>query len=219
MEGINQSQIKPEIGFAFSSGLRALLRQDPDIIMVGEIRDEETASLAIHAALTGHIVLSTLHTSNSIGVIPRLIDMGIQKFLVPPTLNVAMAQRLVRRLCSHCKEKIKAPKKIEVRILEELKQMPEDSKRGVKIGKEIEIYKPKGCKRCNNLGYSGRIGIFEILAMTESLEELIVSKEASETKIAQEAKKQGMITMRQDGILKVLTGLTSFEEILRVAED
>ncbi|KPJ55208.1 hypothetical protein AMJ47_01720 [Parcubacteria bacterium DG_72] len=219
MEGINQSQIRPEIGFAFSNGLRALLRQDPDIIMVGEIRDEETASLAIHAALTGHIVLSTLHTSNSLGVIPRLIDMGIEKFLIPPTLNLAMAQRLVRRLCIHCKEKIKAPQKIAERILQELKKMPEDSKKQLKIEKEIEIYKPKGCKRCNNLGYSGRIGIFEILEMTRSLEELIISKEASEAKISQEAEKQGMITMRQDGVLKVLSGLTSFEEILRVAED
>ncbi len=219
MEGINQSQIRPEIGFAFSNGLRALLRQDPDIIMVGEIRDEETASLAIHAALTGHIVLSTLHTSNSLGVIPRLIDMGIEKFLIPPTLNLAMAQRLVRKLCPHCKEKIKAPEKIAERILKELKEMPESAKKEIKIGKEIEIYKPKGCKRCNMLGYSGRIGIFEILEMTTSLEDLIVSKEASETKISQEAEKQGMITMRQDGVLKVLTGLTSFEEILRVAED
>ena len=219
MEGINQSQIRPEIGFAFSNGLRALLRQDPNIIMVGEIRDEETASLAIHAALTGHIVLSTLHTSNSLGVIPRLIDMGVEKFLLPPTLNVAMAQRLVRKLCPHCKEKIKAPKEVEERILRELKEMPESSRKEIKIGKEIEIYKPKGCKRCNNLGYSGRIGIFEILEMTRSLEEIIISEEASESKIAEEAERQGMITMRQDGVLKVLSGLTSFEEILRVAED
>jgi type IV pilus assembly protein PilB len=219
MDGINQSQIKPEIGFTFSNGLRSLLRQDPDIIMVGEIRDEETASLAIHAALTGHIVLSTLHTSNSLGVVPRLIDMGIEKFLIAPTLNLAMAQRLVRKLCPHCKQKEKAPKEIEKRILKELEKIPESSKKELKIGDNIEIYRPKGCKRCNNIGYSGRIGVFEILEMTSSLEELIISKEASEAKIALEAEKQGMITMMQDGIIKVLTGLTSFEEILRVAED
>jgi type IV pilus assembly protein PilB len=219
MDGINQSQIKPEIGFTFSSGLRSLLRQDPDIIMVGEIRDEETASLAIHATLTGHIVLSTLHTSNSLGVIPRLIDMGIEKFLIAPTVNLAMAQRLVRKLCPHCREKVKAPKEIEKRILQELEKIPESSKKDIKVSTSIEIYKAKGCKRCNNTGYAGRIGIFEILEMTPALEELIISKEASETKISLEAERQGMITMRQDGVIKVLNGLTSFEEILRVAED
>lgn len=219
MEGINQSQIKPEIGFTFSNGLRALLRQDPDIIMVGEIRDEETASLAIHASLTGHIVLSTLHTSNSLGVIPRLIDMGVEKFLLPPVLNLAMAQRLVRQLCPHCKEKIKAPKKIAESIEKEIKGMPETSKKEIKIEKGIEIYKAKGCKRCGNTGYAGRIGIFEVLEMTPSLEDVIISDQASETRIVQEAKKQDMITMRQDGIIKVLNGITSFEEILRVAQD
>lgn len=218
VEGINQSQTKADIGFTFSNGLRALLRQDPDIIMVGEIRDEETASLAIHAALTGHIVLSTLHTSNAFGVIPRLIDMGVQKFLVPPTLNLAMAQRLVRKLCIHCKKKVKAPKEIREAILEELKKMPESVKKDIKVEKDIEIYEPVGCKRCNDLGYSGRIGIFEILEMTKGLQEIILSQ-ASEAEITKEANKQDIITMKQDGILKVLKGITSFEEVLRVAEE
>jgi len=218
MEGINQSQIKPEIGFAFSGGLRAILRQDPDIIMVGEIRDEETASLAIHAALTGHIVLSTLHTSNTLGVIPRLIDMGVEKFLLPPTLNLAIAQRLVRKLCPHCKEKAKPSKEVREAILDEIKDMPPEIKKEFKIEKDFDVFNPKGCKRCNNLGYSGRIGIFEILEMTKTLEDIIL-KEASEAEIAKEAENQGMITMKQDGILKVLNGTTSFSEVLRVAED
>jgi len=219
MEGINQSQVRPEVKFTFSNGLRALLRQDPDIIMVGEIRDEETASLAIHAALTGHIVLSTLHTSNSLGVIPRLIDMGIQKFLIPPTLNLAMAQRLVRKLCQHCKKKVKASPEIKNKMLEELKKIPAQSRKGVEADKgDFYIYEPQGCKRCNNLGYSGRIGIFEVLEMTKSLQEIVLT-EASEATISKEAEKQGMLTMKQDGILKVLKGLTSFEEVLRVAEE
>jgi len=218
MEGINQSQIRPELGFSFATGLRSLLRQDPDVIMVGEIRDEETASLVIHATLTGHVVLSTLHTSNSLGVIPRLVDMGIQKFLLPPTLNIAMAQRLVRQLCPYCKKKVKANPQIRKNILEQLKKMPESSRKTVKLGKDIYVYEPVGCKRCNSLGYAGRIGIFEVLEMTRDLEKIIIEK-PSEAKIAEEAKKQGMITMKQDGILKVLSGSTSFEEVLRVAEE
>jgi len=218
MEGINQSQVRPEIGFAFSNGLRALLRQDPDIIMVGEIRDEETASLAIHAALTGHILLSTLHTSNTLGVIPRLVDMGIQKFLIPPTLNMMIAQRLVRRLCSHCKERVEAKEEIKGKIMEVLKEIPKESREGVKMDGPLMIYKAEGCKRCNSLGYSGRIGIYEILEMTKGLEDVIL-RTTSESEISKEAEKQGMITMKQDGVLKVLKGLTSFEEVLRVAED
>jgi len=218
MEGINQSQIRPELGFSFATGLRALLRQDPDIIMVGEIRDEETASLVIHAALTGHVVLSTLHTSNSLGVIPRLVDMGIQKFLLPPTLSIAMAQRLVRQLCPHCKKKVKANIQMKKKILEQLKKMSESAKKMIKLEKDMYVYEPVGCKRCNNLGYSGRIGIFEVLEMTEDLEKIII-EEPSEAKIAEEARKQGMVTMKQDGVLKVLLGKTSFEEVLRVAEE
>ena len=217
MDGINQSQIRPEIGFSFSNGLRALLRQDPDIIMVGEIRDEETASLAIHSALTGHIVLSTLHTSNALGVIPRLIDMGVQKFLVPPTLSIAMAQRLLRKLCPYCKKKVKPSVQVRDKILEEINRIPPQTRKDIPIEKDFYIYEPVGCKRCN-MGYSGRIGIFEVLEMTKSLEEIIL-KEASESVIAKEAEKQGMVTMKQDGIIKVLKGVTSFEEVLRVAEE
>ncbi|OGZ27477.1 MAG: hypothetical protein A2365_03330 [Candidatus Nealsonbacteria bacterium RIFOXYB1_FULL_40_15] len=217
MDGVNQSQIKPEIGFTFSSGLRALLRQDPDIIMVGEIRDEETASLAVHAALTGHVVLSTLHTSNAVGVIPRLIDMGIQKFLLPSSLSMMIAQRLVRRLCPYCKKKIQPPAEERKAILEELENLPTKMKKDIDRDKMF-VYQPVGCKRCGNTGYGGRIGIYEFIEMTRELEEIIIS-EPSETKIAEEAKKQDMITMKQDGIIKVLEGHTSLEEVLRVAEE
>ncbi len=218
MEGVNQSQVKPEIGYSFSSGLRYTLRQDPDILMVGEIRDKETATLAIHAALTGHILLSTLHTSNTLGVIPRLVDMGIQPFLLPPTLSIAIAQRLVRKLCPYCKKKLKVNKETKKLLLKEIETFPLLIKKSIKIPETFYIYQPVGCKRCNNIGYSGRIGIFEILEMTAELAEIII-KESSEAKIKEEANRQAMVTMKQDGILKVLDGITSYEEILRVAEE
>jgi len=224
IEGVNQSQIRPEIGYTFASGLRSLLRQDPDVLMVGEIRDEETASLAIHAALTGHSVLSTLHTTNTLGVIPRLIDMGIQPFLLPPTLSVMIAQRLVRKLCPYCRKKVKASKEAKEIISKELKNLSASiiKKEGLPDSvlrkDQFYIYQPVGCKRCNNVGYAGRIGIFEILEMTPSLSKIVLEK-PSEDKIYREAQRQGMTTMKQDGILKVLKGITSLEEVLRVAQE
>lgn len=218
VEGINQSQTKSEIGYDFAMGLRHILRQDPDIIMVGEIRDAETASLATHAALTGHIVLSTLHTNNALGVIPRLIDMGIQPFLISPTLSVTLSQRLVRSLCQECKKKVKPKKEIKDVILKEIEKLPPQEKAKVKIPEPLEIWEPVGCKKCNKEGFSGRTGLYEVLEMTDRLAEIIL-KEPSEMKIGEEAKKQGMITMKQDGILKVLEGITTIEEILRVAEE
>ncbi|MFC1789416.1 GspE/PulE family protein [Patescibacteria group bacterium] len=222
MAGINQSQIRPEIGYDFATGLRHILRQDPDIIMVGEIRDKETANLATNAALTGHIVLSTLHTNDALGVIPRLIDLGVEPFLVPPTLSIAIAQRLVRKLCPYCKEKIKPVKKIKDEIWEEFNSLPDIIKKDlpfkINSSQDIKIFEPKGCQKCNSSGYSGRIGVFEILSMTKELSDIIL-KEPSENKIFEEAKKQGMITMKQDGMLKALEGVTSMEEILRVAQE
>lgn len=210
MEGINQSQVRPEIGYDFASGLRNILRQDPNIIMVGEIRDEETASLATHAALTGHIVLSTLHTNNALGVVPRLIDLGIKPYLIPSALSLAIGQRLVRKLCPDCKKAVKPKATIENMIKKELFGLP--------LPKVIQVFQPVGCKNCSGSGFVGRLGVFEVLAMTESLSEIIL-KEPSEAKILQEAKKQGMITMKQDGILKALEGITTIEEVLRVAEE
>lgn len=217
IEGVNQSQVKPEIGYDFAIGLRHILRQDPDTIMVGEIRDEETASLAIHAALTGHTVLSTLHTSNTLGVIPRLIDMQVKPFLIAPTLSIAIAQRLIRKLCPYCKKKVSPKKEVKKIILEEIEDFPEKIKKKIKSS-SLYIYEAVGCKRCNNVGYSSRIGVFEILEMTDELAE-IAMREPTETNIAQEAKRQGMVTMKQDGMLKVLAGITSLEEVLSVTQE
>jgi len=217
IEGVNQSQVRPEINYTFATGLRSIVRQDPDIIMVGEIRDAETASLAVHAALTGHIVLSTLHTNNAIGAIPRLIDLGIEPFLLAPAINTIIAQRLVRRICPYCKEKFKPEGKLREDILKEYRNLPEDWRKLVKISTPFYLYRGKGCKKCRNTGYLGRVGIFEFFQMTPQVAE-IISKEFTETDFLKEAKRQGMIFMRQDGIIKVLKGITTLEEVLRVTK-
>ncbi len=220
IDGINQSQVRPEIGYDFASGLRHVVRQDPNIIMVGEIRDEETAALATHAALTGHVVLSTLHTSNATGVIPRLIDLGVKPYLIAPTLSVAISQRLVRKLCPDCKKKVKPAKEIKDLILNEIENFPSGIKEKIKIEipKSLEIYEPQGCNKCGREGYFERVALFEILSMTDELANISL-KEPSDTEIGKEAKRQGMMTMKQDGILKVLAGVTTIEEVLRVAEE
>lgn len=215
MEGINQSQVLPEIGYTFARGLRQIVRQDPDIIMVGEIRDNETAELATHSALTGHLVLSTLHTNNAIGVIPRLMDLGIEPFLIPSSLNLMIAQRLARRLCPDCKERIMASEKEQQIIEQTLASLPKEDREKLPYQKPYYIYKSKGCATCNKKGYLGRVGIFEILKMTFELEQIILS-EPSQEKLMAEAKRQGMITLQQDGIIKVLEGVVSLEEILSI---
>lgn len=218
MAGINQSQVQPEIGYTFSSGLRSILRQDPDVIMVGEIRDKETAELATHAALTGHLVLSTLHTNNALGVIPRLIDMGIEPFLISSSLNVAIGQRLVRKICKYCKEEFKPSSKMEELIKKELEGIPDDQKKDLDLRGKIKLFRGRGCDECKQSGTSGRMGIYEVLSMTPEMEEIMSSK-ITENDIVEEAKKQGMITMKQDGIMKALLGLTTMEEVLRTTED
>lgn len=215
--GINQSQIRPEINYTFASGLRHILRQDPDVIMVGEIRDEETANLAVHAALTGHILLSTLHTNNAIGVIPRLVDMGIGKFLLPPSLTLAIAQRLLRRLCPECKKELVAPKEIQEVIEREIEGLSDSRKKGISWKKPYKIYRSAGCKHCGNKGTKGRIALYEMLKMTPQLES-IINTNMTESTIEEETRRQGMITMRQDGVIKVLQGVVSFEEMVRVVE-
>lgn len=214
--GINQSQVRPEIGYTFATGLRHIVRQDPNIIMVGEIRDEETAALATHAALTGHILLSTLHTNNAIGVIPRLIDLGVASFLIPLSLSLCIAQRLARNLCPHCKKKIVAKPKVQEMILHEINALPESAKKEIKLPKPLKIYEPSGCKKCKQEGYSGRVAFFEILEVTPQLADIVL-KDPTETKIKEEASRQGMITLKQDGLLKALRGVTSISEVLRVA--
>ena len=218
MVGINQSQIRSEIGYTFSSGLRSILRQDPDIIMVGEIRDKETAELATHAALTGHLVLSTLHTNNAIGVIPRLIDMGVEPFLISSSLNIAIAQRLVKKICSHCKKEMPASLSMEKIIRKELENVPDDQKKDLNIKKGLKLFHGEGCKECKQSGFSGRIGVYEVLLMTPELES-IMSSNISDAEISKEAERQGMVTMKQDGIMKVLSGVTTIEEVLRVTEE
>jgi type IV pilus assembly protein PilB len=220
IDGVSQSQVNSDIGYVFASGLRQILRQDPDIIMVGEIRDEETADLAVHASLTGHMVLSTLHTNNALGVIPRLIDMGIKPYLIPPALNTAMAQRLVRRICDKCKEPIVPTEEMRILITEELRSVSTEALKdyGVSSLSNMKLYKPKGCRYCSEEGYTGRIGIYEALRMTPDLGEIIM-KSPTEKELTAEAKSQRMVTLRQDGIIKAITGYTTIEEVLRVTGD
>lgn len=218
ISGINQSQVKPEIGYNFANGLRQILRQDPNIIMVGEIRDEETADLVINAALTGHVVLSTLHTNSSAGVVARLVDMGVRPFLIPSTLRVVISQKLVRILCKHCKIKVKLSGKTKDYILSKIRSLPDLVKKELKISDPLFIYKNKGCEKCNLTGYSGRAGLFEVLSMSDELAELM-QKTPLESSIFKVAQKQGMLTMEQEGILKVLEGQTTIEEVARVVEE
>lgn len=215
MKGINQSQIRPKIGFTFAEGLRSILRQDPNIIMVGEIRDGETANMATQSALTGHLVLSTLHTNDAAGAIPRLNNMGIEPFLITSSLNVVMGQRLVRKICDNCKEKVNIPDGVRARIEGEIAEIrklnPEDAKR---IPETIDFFQGAGCPQCEGKGYKGRIGIYEVLPMSDLIEELTLKK-ASATDIQQAAQKEGMVTMYQDGLIKVTNGITTLDEVLR----
>jgi len=220
IEGINQSQVKPEIGYTFANGLRSILRQDPNVIMVGEIRDGETAELTIHAALTGHLVFSTLHTNSSIGAIPRLVDMGIEAFLLSSSLQVVAAQRLVRKICEKCKEEIHMPEAVMDDIENELNKIDkkEISKYKVDIDGGLKFYHGKGCEACGETGYKGRVAIYEAIEIDDGLREIISDKNGSETHIEDYAKRNGMITIRQDGILKALKGMTTFSEVERVTK-
>lgn len=221
---VNQTQVKPKIGLTFANGLRALVRQDPDIIMVGEIRDNETAGLAINAALTGHLVLSTLHTNSAAGAIPRLIDMSVEPFLIASTANVIIAQRLVRRLLPESrkkyyltKSKIKEISK-EVNMEEVLQVLKKEKLVSSKATwEEIPFYKPKPTKDCPD-GYKGRIGIREVLEVSETIKEMITEKITAD-KIQLQAKKEGMLTMLEDGFIKAVQGVTSLEEILRTTKE
>jgi type IV pilus assembly protein PilB len=209
--GINQVQINPAAGLTFANGLRSFLRQDPNIILVGEVRDSETAGLAIQAALTGHLVFSTLHTNNASGALPRLLDMGAEPFLVSSALNCVVGQRIVRKICHLCKEDYDPPQA----IIEDIKGVlgtlfPQNQ--------AAKLYRGKGCAECNNTGYQGRIGIFEVLPISEKISKMIL-EHASSADVEHQAVEEGMITMKQDGYMKVLEGFTAIEEVLRVAQD
>lgn len=220
MEGINQSQVRPEIGYTFANGLRSILRQDPNVIMVGEIRDGETAELAIHAALTGHLVLSTLHTNDAIGAIPRLVDMGIEPFLLASSLQAVAAQRLVRRICDHCKHEVKMTEQ-QVRSMAKFYSLiprEEVEAYGLKVGQKVVTFQGKGCDKCSLSGYKGRIALYETVAVDDVMKAVIADKKGNETAVKQAALEQKMLSMKQDGILKVLKGITTFSEIERVTE-
>ncbi|MCL5008906.1 MAG: GspE/PulE family protein [Patescibacteria group bacterium] len=217
IEGVNQSQINPDIGLTFAAGLRSILRQDPNIVMVGEIRDKETAEIAVHAALTGHLLFSTLHTNNAIGAMPRMIDMGIEPFLLVASVNVVMAQRLVRKVCQYCKKEEPLTKGVEEEIRKHLVGVPKDYIEGFDP-KTLKIYKGEGCDKCGHTGYAGRFGIFEVMPVTTEIQDLILGK-SSVHKIYEEAFKLGMITMKQDGIIKLLRGETTMDEIIRVTTE
>lgn len=208
--GANQVQVNPTIGLTFAAALRSFLRQDPNIILVGEIRDSETAELAVQAALTGHQVFSTLHTNSAAGALPRMLDMGMEPFLLASSVNAIQGQRILRKLCPHCKYPYTPPPE----ILESFKfvlgpLVPQ---------KPFQLFKAKGCAQCGNLGYLGRVGIYEVLPISEKIMKLILNRSSS-AEIERLAVEEGMITMKQDGYLKVVEGMTTLEEVLRVAQD
>ena len=238
--GVNQTQTNPKAGMTFASGLRALLRQDPNVIMVGEIRDGETANLGVQAALTGHMVFSTLHTNNAATCLPRLLDMKIEPFLIASTVNAVIGQRLVRRLCKHCRERVAMPSELQQQIFDLLhtnqefdnakmhrleKRAKEDG-----VGEDVELsttetnidyyWKPHegGCEHCNHTGYKGRVGIYEVLDNTVEIQKMIIAA-ATANEIQDQAIKEDMIIMRTDGIIKALRGMTSFEEVFGATKD
>ncbi len=217
MAGINQSQVDTTHDYTFAKGLRSMLRQDPDIAMVGEIRDIETAEIAVQAALTGHLILTTTHTNSASGTIPRFLSMGVKQFLLAPALNCVMAQRLVRQLCTFCKQEKELEPNTRQEVDRLLSALPQEEAALIK-GKEIKFFSPTGCEKCNGLGYKGRIGVFEVFVVENEIEKMILGGQISEYDIQVEIIKAGMLTMAQDGVLKAIEGLTSVDEIFRVIE-
>jgi type IV pilus assembly protein PilB len=213
IEGVNQIQVNPKTNLTFASGLRSILRQDPNVIFVGEIRDGETADIAVNSALTGHLVLSTLHTNDAATTLPRLLDMGIEPFLVASTVNVILAQRLVRKICERCRVSV------DIESEEVEKNFDRDMVKKYYGGiKKLRVYRGKGCEVCHNTGYMGRVGIFEVLSMSEEIRELIVAK-ADAGQIKKRAAKEGMRAMLEDGLDKIQQGVTTIEEVLRATRE
>jgi len=217
IDGINQSQVDASRDYTFAKGLRSLLRQDPDICLVGEIRDLETAEIAIQSALTGHLMLSTIHTNSASGTIPRFLSMGVKPFLLAPSLNSVIGQRLVRKICQLCAEESVPTSEQMERIKQNLEILPEAEKQHVDLN-NLHFFKGKGCSECSGLGYKGRIGIYEIFTMNKEIEQIILSAQISEYVIQDLAVKGGMVTMVQDGLLKALDKITTVEEVFRVIE-
>lgn len=209
VQGVAQTQIDHSKGYDFAAGLRAAVRQDPDVVMVGEIRDNETATVAIEAALTGHLVLSTIHTNSAAGAIPRFIDIGVNPKILPSSMNFMIGQRLVRRLCPFCKEKY-TPETYEAEAIE--RELPEIMKYRPNVKYEGVLYKPVGCEKCNNIGFKGRVSIYEGIRMDKSIEDLMTTN-PSEREIKEVSKAQGLLSMRQDGIIKAINGVTALSEV------
>lgn len=214
--GITQTPIDSNAGLTFAAGLRAILRQDPDIVMVGEMRDLETAETAAQAALTGHTVLSTLHTNDAASALPRLLDLGVKPFILAPAINAIIAQRLLRKICQSCRTEYSLDKKVSARVDLILQSIPKEAQ--VKLPRQYKWHHSPGCSKCNGLGYKGRMGIYEVFTMNQEIEKLI-QKAASTSEIRNQAIKDGMLTMAQDGIIKALAGITDVEEVFRVTEE
>jgi type IV pilus assembly protein PilB len=225
MEGVNQSQVNPKIGFTFAGGLRALLRQDPNVIMVGEIRDEETAGIAVQAAMTGHLVLGTLHTNDAATSLPRLVDMNVPRFLIAYTANMIIGQRLVRKVCQNCLRSYRLPKHAieELRKEVDLDTIWKTLRREGYVEKDQKIedttfWRGSGCTQCGDEGYKSRMGIYEILEVTPEISNLINNNGTTDD-IKRQAVKEGMMTMIEEGFMKAIKGVTTIEEVLRVTKD
>jgi type IV pilus assembly protein PilB len=224
--GVNQMQVSPKIGLTFAVGLRALLRQDPNIIMIGEIRDRETAEEAVHAAMTGHIVLSTLHTNSAAGALPRLLDIGVESFLIASTVNSVLGQRLVRKICPDCKEAYTLEKEtiatlsqtFDLKSVMEVLKQEGIAEKGTSDITDLKFWRGKGCSTCNDSGYKGRVGIFEVLEITDAVGKMITTREPA-PRIQEQGQKEGMILMWQDGIIKCVQGITTIQEVLRVTKE
>lgn len=214
IEGVNQSPVRLDLGYTYANGLRSILRQDPDMVMIGEVRDMDTAKLVVHAALTGHVVLTTLHTNDAIGVIPRLINMGVESYLVPSAVTLSVAQRLVGRLCVDCKHKIPVEGKAKEIITTIVKSMSEKMQATLPSSDAYTMYEARGCGKCMHKGKKERIALIEALEMTPELKNIIMENMTDE-RIRQEAVRQNMLTMKQDGIIKVLSGIISLEDVLQ----
>lgn len=214
LEGIEQTQVDSEAGYTFASGLRSLMRQDPDVILVGEVRDKETAEIAVQAALTGHLVFSTVHANSASAGVPRLLDLGVKSISLAPALNLLIAQRLVRRLCSSCRVPKELDQETKTRIETYVRAIPDRVKKEEYLTK-IQLYEPKGCEVCNNTGYKGRVGVYELLVVTPAIQELI-TKQAGQIEIEKAIAQTDFVSMQQDGVLKVLSGATTFEEVEEV---
>lgn len=218
IDGVNQTQVHPEIGLSFASGLRSILRQDPDVIMVGEIRDKETAELAVHASLTGHLVLSTIHTNDAVGTVPRLVDMGIDPFLLAASLRLLAAQRLVGKLCQQCKREVPLTATLKEKIARVLSTVPESYKTLANQKNPKVLYESPGCPACQESGIVGRVGIFEIIPVNKALRSAI-NNSAQYDAILETAITQGFLTLQQDGLLKVLAGVASYEDVSRTTSE